>query len=418
MSRRIAAAVGILFVLGAVVAEPAFGQANETLVVDDDGMGSATDCNASVAASSTIQAGVDAVAVNGTVRVCPGTYNELVVVPTSKTGITVVAVERRATVLRAPANPTSGDLFTILGDGVTVEGLTISGPFDPPADSFLTGILVEDAAGAVIRDNRITQIQFTDPNSGSQSGEGVAVIGASSAEVVDNEIDAYQKTGILVDGIGVTATITGNTITGLGPTPRIAQNGIQLSGAVGGTVSDNDISGNTFTRQNEGDEFVDSAGFLVIEAVPTNANRLTISGNRVFENDVNIYVIDSQAITVDGNTVTGSTKDSGIQVEEGEDEATTTAGNTFRNNVASDNGNGSDSFDCEDLTEGTGTSGTANTWEGNRGVTDSPDGICPAGPPTVIPEVPTAALLPLAGLGIAGLAFISQRRRPVKALAA
>ncbi|HEV2951307.1 MAG TPA: hypothetical protein VGZ51_04295 [Actinomycetota bacterium] len=50
-----------------------------------------------------------------------------------------------------------------------------------------------------------------------------------------------------------------------------------------------------------------------------------------------------------------------------------TNGNQIRSNTASGNGN----LDCEDDSSGSGTSGTANTWTSNNGVTDDPNGICP-----------------------------------------
>jgi nitrous oxidase accessory protein NosD len=51
---------------------------------------------------------------------------------------------------------------------------------------------------------------------------------------------------------------------------------------------------------------------------------------------------------------------------------TDTSGNSFTNNEASGNGN----LDCEDVSTGTGTAGTANTWLKDVGDTSSPAGIC------------------------------------------
>ena len=46
--------------------------------------------------------------------------------------------------------------------------------------------------------------------------------------------------------------------------------------------------------------------------------------------------------------------------------------NTFRRNTV----RGNSEIDCIDMTTGTGTSGTANIWEGNEGSTCSPPGLC------------------------------------------
>src|SRR5215208_725074 len=51
-----------------------------TLVVDDDGHGTATNCEASNAAYNTVDAAVQAATAGDTIRICPGTYAEQVVI--------------------------------------------------------------------------------------------------------------------------------------------------------------------------------------------------------------------------------------------------------------------------------------------------------------------------------------------------
>src|SRR5687768_8350365 len=54
-------------------------------VVDDDGMGDASNCDSAVAAFSTIQAAVTAATPGDTIKVCPGTYTEDVTITISLT---------------------------------------------------------------------------------------------------------------------------------------------------------------------------------------------------------------------------------------------------------------------------------------------------------------------------------------------
>ena len=58
-----------------------------TLVVDDDGMASATDCNATIPAYPTIGAAVAAANPGDTIKVCPGLYAEQVFIGTNASNV-------------------------------------------------------------------------------------------------------------------------------------------------------------------------------------------------------------------------------------------------------------------------------------------------------------------------------------------
>jgi parallel beta-helix repeat protein len=72
--------------------------------------------------------------------------------------------------------------------------------------------------------------------------------------------------------------------------------------------------------------------------------------------------------TISGNDITGSSND-GIFMELG-------TNNSFQHNQVA----ASSAHDCEDITHGTGTAGTANQWIGNSGTSNnsSPPAICPS----------------------------------------
>ncbi len=114
---------------------------------------------------------------------------------------------------------------------------------------------------------------------------------------------AYDKNGITCDDAGTICSVTGSTVTGIGPTPLIAQNGIQLYDAAGGSIMGNTVSGDSYT----GGTYT-AAGLLLI-----SNGTLNVSGNTVSDSDVNIYVgtdgtgpaADLWSVT--GNTVTGAT---------------------------------------------------------------------------------------------------------------
>lgn len=91
------------------------------LVVDDDGLGTAFDCDANVPAYSTINAAVAAAGAGYTIRVCSGDYNEAATVNLAHDNLTIAGVN----VSGVPnVNVTgSGPIFTVTGANLTVTGL-------------------------------------------------------------------------------------------------------------------------------------------------------------------------------------------------------------------------------------------------------------------------------------------------------
>ena len=115
--------------------------------------------------------------------------------------------------------------------------------------------VVADGAAVDVSDSDVHDIG-DNPFDGSQHGVGIyfastvvndVVVAGASGDISGNSVYAYQKGGIVVNGDGTTATVTGNTVTGLGPVDFIAQNGIQVSRGAVAMVRGNDISGNFYT---------------------------------------------------------------------------------------------------------------------------------------------------------------------------
>ena len=79
--------------------------------------------------------------------------------------------------------------------------------------------------------------------------------------VTANTVRAYQKGGIVLNG-SVTGAVLGNTVAGLGRTPVIAQNGVQVAFAATALVDSNAISDNFYT----GTADAVSCGILLFQA--------------------------------------------------------------------------------------------------------------------------------------------------------
>src|SRR5437773_5093930 len=130
--------------LGAVVsfigAQGTVAQA-ATLVVDDDGMASATDCNATTPAFPTISLAVAAASPGDTIKVCPGLYAEQVTIGTNASNVVLnnltllgaqAGVDARTrpfvpdpttqSIIDHPCGPVQIEADKVVLDGFTVQG--------------------------------------------------------------------------------------------------------------------------------------------------------------------------------------------------------------------------------------------------------------------------------------------------------
>lgn len=150
--------------------------------------------------------------------------------------------------------------------------------------------VVNDGGVVTVENSSIHDIGET-PLNGSQHGVGIYWVYGSSAtgSITDNSLWNYQKGGIVVNGVGSSAQIRGNTVTGQGHVNYIAQNGIQIGYGATATVMGNTVTGNSYTGTN----YASSGGILVVggpgygDAYTTN---LQIVGNTLINNDVGVWL--------------------------------------------------------------------------------------------------------------------------------
>lgn len=242
----------------------------------------------------TIQAAIDAASPGDTINVGAGTYPEQLIINKS---VNLVGAGIGSSIIQAPATlPASGagsdsSIVRVIGAGVSAEitGFTVAGPGPSGCGSIVAAIFVRDGAAANIHDNRI-QDASDNPLSGCQNGVGIFVgrnsyATTGAATITNNQIVSYQKGGIVVDNTGSDAVITGNTVTGIGTTAAIAQNGIQISRGATATLSGNTITGNSFHLEGNPWDW-GSAGVLLYQS---GAVTLT-GGNTMSGNDTNLYI--------------------------------------------------------------------------------------------------------------------------------
>jgi hypothetical protein len=114
----------------------------------------------------------------------------------------------------------------------------------------------------------------------TEATPGVAADVIAKGTIKGNILHSYQKGGITVRGVGASATIERNTLTGVGHVDFIAQNGIQVSFGSSATVKGNTVSGHWYTPDS-----TEACGLLFYQAGKVNAK-----ANTLFDNEVATYV--------------------------------------------------------------------------------------------------------------------------------
>jgi hypothetical protein len=353
---KVAAAAACLLAIGATPAS-----AKQHLVDDDKAQCPKADF-------TSIQAAVNAASPGDKVNVCPGEYEEQVRV-SNKDGIELNSTRTWQAVIKFPVVTTPPNALVHIqnSDDVEVNGFTITGPFHtsgcvaPALTS--QGVFVDNSDDAEIRGNHVTKIKNANPALyGCQDGIAVlvgrgSVNSVGSADLKFNLIDDYQKGGVVVDNAGSEGDVSFNAVEAAEDVQSIvAPNGIQVSRGATGKVDHNVVSENKYTPQT-----TVGSGILLFQA----AAGTRIEHNKVFDNDVGVNLFDQDQALFAHNSSDKNTFDGLFADEDSRD-------NLFKENSAFDNGE----FDCDDVSTGTGTAGTANRWIGNRGETDNPDGIC------------------------------------------
>ena len=226
-------------------------------------------CRNSMAPCHSLQRTIDVACPGDTIQIGAGVYPEQIKITKNNltlNGSAPSSIIRPSTVTPAtdqgsPCSNGTGTAIVLVSNatGVTLNGLNVDGSLaaasDPPR---FVGIYYRNASGT-ISGGSVKDIR-NDPLDGVQNGLGILVqANGTNVAVVDTTgvtVTGYQKNGITYNGCGCAnaidgvaqGAITGNTITGAGSTPLIAQNGIQVAfGAGPVSISGNSISGDFYS---------------------------------------------------------------------------------------------------------------------------------------------------------------------------
>ena len=324
---------------GSFMPAPRTVAAGSTFTSPGPGQIYVTDANGNVVVDSvfsSIQAAVNAASSGDTIDVGAGTYSEQVVV----NGASNLTIEGApGAVLQAPSalvstvnNPISGaPLAGVLtlenSSDVTVVGLTIDGDTQGNGTENEVGIAAVNSTGTAIGTlngvggaaNAVTVENVRDPAALFGDQQGYAVFAANAAadagtfQIENTTITNFQKSGILAEGAGLAATITGNTVTGAGETPLIAQNGIELNYGATGSITYNTVTGVDYMNPpgTTVANATDASGILAFEpGSGVTVSNNTITGPAANFGDDGIFFYNADAATAQGNTISNEGYDS------------------------------------------------------------------------------------------------------------
>jgi hypothetical protein len=302
MATRLGAATALACLSLALVSSVASASASRHLWVSTSGTNTANNCHSEVNPCQTITWAQAVAATGDTFNVAAGTYNEQLQITRP---VTILGASGNAQTVIEPQTVAASDSdsdgtspqFYVVDvsqttganlEDQTIDGSAATASLDADGDGCAqdyVGAYYRDASGSMTNDN-VTGMNLPSDLFGCQGGQGVYVTTdsgqAHGSKLTMNldQVHNYDKNGITCDDPGTVCTITNTTVTGIGSTTQIAQNGIQIW-AASGTLKSDKISGNTYNGTESA-----ATGVLI-----GNPYAVSMSHNVVTDNDANVYVI-------------------------------------------------------------------------------------------------------------------------------
>jgi hypothetical protein len=280
------------------------------------------------AAYSTISSAIAAAHSGDVIEICPALYPEQVTItmPLTLQGLQENGVGRvlvQPATLNANALGFIAVISVINTSNVTISNLAIDASNNTvtACTPALAGIHFYNASGAVesvaISGTRLsTQTDctalFPGNGFGVEADQATGAAGPFNVRVENTSIHDFGRDAILVNGAAESANITGNFITGIGPSTGVNQFGIFLAEGVTGQ-----IIGNYITQGNCGALSVNACVGLRSEGVVLRAvgNGVVVANNVISDVQAGIFVNGAAQPQVIGNTITSVDALDGIHIQ-------------------------------------------------------------------------------------------------------
>jgi parallel beta-helix repeat protein len=275
---------------------------------------------------TSIQAAVTAAPAGATISVCPGTYPETVRInkPLTIRGIRVgnenlvlinPAIAAANTTSLYSGDPTAAIILVEKTVNVTLDNLTVDGSANtiPGCAPSFVGVFYRNASGrisnAVVRNIRLNPLGLggcQDVNAiFAESGTLAGVKRGARLEVFGTSVHDYQKTGIVGNEEGTVLIASGNTVSGIGATTEIAQNGIQIGFGARGEIKNNSVINHIYSPCTTTSSCSASSSNILVF---THGSGIEVSDNNFGKSQVNVYF----GTDGDGPLTNGSIEDNTI----------------------------------------------------------------------------------------------------------
>jgi nitrous oxidase accessory protein NosD len=255
---------------------------------------------------TSIQAAIDASSPGDIINVCPGVYDEQIVIskPVTVNGVTVnsLGIARlQPSVLVATGGGSDIAVVQVLNtDNVHLLNLGVDASRNTVSDCTptLSAVHFLNSSGE-IRNDSITGAKLTSPGAcPTLLGNGYGVLlestgaGSHSVLVQGNSIHDYSKEGVRAIGNDLTATVAGNVITGLGPAGgSFFQFGVFMLNGAAGLIKGNQITEGDCGTLNQIDCISARSEGVVLRAVGdgtvVDQNVITRAQSGIFINNAN-----------------------------------------------------------------------------------------------------------------------------------
>jgi parallel beta-helix repeat protein len=390
---------------------PVATAASATLVVDNDGMAVAGNCNATTSTFSSIETAVTAAGTGDTILVCPGNYGHRQIVVDKRLTIMGAAASQPAQSCRARAQesrvfassgPGGTGAFRITANSVRIIGFLIEGNAGPGIQtaSANSGFII---ANNWIRNNSIGVYLNADPVgagarsrifhncisnnnlAGAASGNGIySDQGLRHASIFENTFRHNRTTGILLSAVSAPV----KNVSVIGNTSFDDLTFMASFGDRGLLVENNLVANLTASFHDAGSAIYIGGGSDVGGA---GSNGVSLIGNTISSDHFAGIAIRGSAdnVLIKGNTVRNTTR--GIDVNSDAVGSSLVEMNqihnvgqfgiflrdvTAENEITDNTISGSGAAGCRDDSSGSGTSGTANDWHRNTSSGSNPAGLC------------------------------------------